>query len=197
MVDDPTEVLIAEDNTELASLYACWLGEQWRVRTVTDGGSAISAITEATDIVVLDRNLPGLSGDEVLEQLRADGYNCQVVIVTAVEPGFDIVEMGFDDYLIKPVQQATLNRCLERLARRNEYDRELREYYALVAKKAVLESRKSAGELDESEEYADLEVAVERQSNRADALLDELLAETDETHLFHGLLGNHSSAVSY
>ncbi|WP_435320091.1 response regulator [Haloarchaeobius sp. TZWSO28] len=197
MTDDTTEVLIVEDNTELASLYVSWLGDRWSVRSVTDGASAIEAVTAATDIVVLDRRLPGISGDEVLEQVRAAGYDCQVVIVTAVEPDFDIVEMGFDDYLVKPVDKPTLNRCVTRLNRRSAYDEELRTYYSQVTKKAVLEARKPQAELENSDEYISLTERVDQQANRADGLLDELLTETtDHTHLFHGLLGSHSGAAS-
>ncbi|WP_435360110.1 response regulator [Haloarchaeobius sp. DFWS5] len=196
MSDDPTEVLVVEDNTELASLYASWLGEEWRVHTVADGASAITAVTEATDIVVLDRRLPGRSGDEVLEQIRADGYACQVVIVTAVEPDFEIIEMGFDDYLVKPVDRATLNRCLTRLEHRMAYDRELREYYAQVSKKAILEARKSRAELASSDEYTDLAECVDEQAARADELLDDLLSDaTNHSQLFHRLLGR-DAAVS-
>ncbi|WP_439028187.1 response regulator [Haloarchaeobius sp. DT45] len=197
MTDDTTEVLIVEDNTELASLYVSWLGDRWSVRSVTDGASAIEAVTVTTDIVVLDRRLPGISGDEVLERLRADGYDCQVVIVTAVEPDFDIVQMGFDDYLVKPVDKPTLNRCVHRLDRRSAYDEELREYYGQVTKKAVLEARKSQAELTDSDEYVDLTERVEAQAERADRLLDELLTDvTDHTQLFYGLLESNSSAVS-
>ncbi|WP_267641543.1 HalX domain-containing protein [Haloarchaeobius amylolyticus] len=197
MTDDTTEVLIVEDNTELASLYVSWLGDRWDVRSVTDGASAIEAVTATTDVVVLDRRLPGISGDEVLQQLRAAGFDCQVVIVTAVEPDFDIVEMGFDDYLVKPVDASTLNRCIRRLERRSAYDAELREYYSQVTKKAVLEARKSEAALDDSDEYTELRERVETQADRADQLLDELLTDTaDHAHLFHGLLESDPGAAS-
>ncbi|MFD1646733.1 HalX domain-containing protein [Haloarchaeobius litoreus] len=191
-----TDVLVVEDNTELASLYSSWLGAEWAVTTVADGDEAVDAVTPETDIIVLDRRLPGRSGDEVLERVREDGNDCQVVIVTAVEPDFDIIEMGFDDYLVKPVDRETLNRCLDRLQCRSEYDEELREYYAQVSKKAVLEARKPKHELRESEEYRELEARVEDQADRADSLLNELIERGGDVQLFHGLLGGHAGTAN-
>jgi DNA-binding response OmpR family regulator len=191
-----TDVLVVEDNTELASLYSSWLGAEWAVTAVTDGDAAVEAVTAETEIIVLDRRLPGRSGDEVLERVRADGYDCQVVIVTAVEPDFDIIEMGFDDYLVKPVDRETLNRCLERLQCRSEYDAELREYYAQVSKKAVLEARKPEHELADSEEYLNLEDRVAARADRADSLLDELIETGGDVQLFHGLLGGHAGTAN-
>ena len=196
MRERSTDVLVVEDNTELASLYSSWLGAEWAVTSVADGDEAVEAVTEETEIVVLDRRLPGRSGDEVLERVREDGNDCQVVIVTAVEPDFDIIEMGFDDYLVKPVDRETLNRCLERLKRRSEYDEELRKYYAQVSKKAVLEARKPEHELYDSEEYLELEACVDEQAERADELLDELLATGGDARLFHGLLGGYAGTAN-
>ncbi|MFC4405265.1 HalX domain-containing protein [Haloarchaeobius iranensis] len=195
-MSEGTNVLVVEDNTELASLYSSWLGAEWAVTSVSDGDEAVEAVTSETEIIVLDRRLPGRSGDEVLERVRADGYDCQVVIVTAVEPDFDIIEMGFDDYLVKPVDRETLNRCLERLQRRSEYDAELREYYAQVSKKAVLEARKPEPELRNSEEYRQLEERVAAQADRADSLLDELFESGSDVQLFHGLLGGHAGTAN-
>jgi len=196
MKERRTDVLVVEDNTELASLYSSWLGAEWAVTSVADGDEAVEAVTAETEIIVLDRRLPGRSGDEVLERVREDGHDCQVVIVTAVEPDFDIIEMGFDDYLVKPVDRETLNRCLDRLQCRSEYDEELREYYAKVSKKAVLEARKPRHELRESEEYSELQERVEAQADRADSLLDELIERDSGAQLFHRLLGGQAGTAN-
>jgi DNA-binding response OmpR family regulator len=186
---DGTSVLVVEDNVELAGLYASWTPGEWSVEAVHSGDDAIPAVDDSTDVVVLDRRLPGYSGDEVLERLRADGYDCQVVIVTAVKPDFDIVEMGFDDYLVKPVDRTAFERTLARSIQRSAYDEELREYYAEVSKLAVLETRKSEAELSASEEYGTLESRVGERAERADGLLDDLLADpATHTQLFRGLL---------
>jgi len=188
MTDD-TSVLVVEDNAELAGLYTSWTPEEWSVEAVTSGEEAVPAVDESTDIVVLDRRLPGCSGDEVLERLRGRGYDRQVVIVTAVEPDFDIVEMGFDDYLVKPVTRDTFERTLERLLARSAYASELREYYAAVSKLSVLEAHKRNEELAASDEYERLAERAVAHGERADELLEELLADP-ATHdqLFRGLI---------
>ena len=187
MTDD-TSVLVVEDNDELAGLYASWTSPEWSVETVTHGEDAVPAVDESTDVVVLDRRLPGCSGEEVLGRLREAGYDCQVVIVTAVDPDFDIVEMGFDDYLVKPVDRETFERTLDRLLARSAYDEELRAYYAAVSKLAVLETHKPGEELAASEEYDELRARARRRERRADDLLDELLADPEDAQAFRGLL---------
>ena len=184
-----TSVLVVEDDVELAGLYASWTPAAWSVETVTNGEDAVPAVDESTDVVVLDRRLPGRSGDEVLTRLRDAGYDCQVVIVTAVDPDFDVVEMRFDDYLVKPVDRETFQRTLERLLARSAYDEELRAYYAAVSKLAVLEAHKSGEELAASTAYDDLRERARERGGRADELLDELLSDTAaNAQVFRGLL---------
>jgi DNA-binding response OmpR family regulator len=188
-MSDDTSVLVVEDNVELAGMYASWTPAEWSVETVTNGEDAVPAVDESTDVVVLDRRLPGCSGDEVLERVREAGYDCQVVIVTAVDPDFDIVAMGFDDYLVKPVDRETFERTLDRLLARSAYDEELRSYYAAVSKLAVLETHKTNEELAASAEYDDLRERARRRGSRADDLLDDLLADSvANSQVFRGLL---------
>ena len=111
--------------------------------------------------------MPGLSGGEVLEQIREQGLDCRVAMVTAVEPDFDILEMGFDAYLSKPVKSDQIRDTVENLLERSEYDSLLQEYYSLVEKQATLEATKTSVELEDSDEYDDL-------TARIDDLRDEL-----------------------
>jgi len=186
---DATSVLVVEDDAELAGLYASWTPPEWCVETVPTGEDAVPAVDDATDVVVLDRRLPGRSGDEVLTRLRDAGYDCQVVIVTAVDPDFDVVEMRFDDYLVKPVDRETFQRTLERLLARSAYGDELRAYYAAVSKLAVLEAHKSGEELAASAAYDDLRERARERGERADELLEELLSDTAaNAQGFRGLL---------
>jgi len=110
MSEQPPLVLVVEDEPDLADLYAAWLGDEYRVRTAYGGQEALDELDEAddeVDAILLDRRMPGLSGDEVLAAVRERGIDCRVAMVTAVEPDFDILKMGFDDYLVKPVTSDT------------------------------------------------------------------------------------------
>jgi len=150
-------VLIVEDEPDLADLYSAWLREACTVRTAYNGAQALDAIDEEIDIVLLDRRMPGLSGDEVLETIRDRGLDTRVAMVTAVEPDFDIIGMGFDDYLVKPVSQRDLMETVDQLLLRSTYDDQMQEFFALASKKAVLDAQKTDAELRASEEYARLE----------------------------------------
>jgi DNA-binding response OmpR family regulator len=153
---DPV-VLIVEDEPDLADLYSAWLREHCAVRTAYNGSQALDAIDGAVDIVLLDRRMPGLSGDTVLDTIRDRELECRVAMVTAVEPDFDIIQMGFDDYLVKPVSKNELTGTVDQLLLRSAYDDQLQEFFALASKKAILDKQKTEAELRASEDYARLE----------------------------------------
>ncbi|MFB6235678.1 MAG: HalX domain-containing protein [Halopenitus sp.] len=148
-----TEVLIVEDEDDLADLYVGYLEQQYDVRTAGTVDAALSEVDESLDVVLLDRRLPDGRGDEVLEAIRSRDVDCRVAMVTAVEPGFDIIGMGFDLYLTKPADRDRVIEAVETLENRSEYDEMLQQAAALATKRAVLESWKSAAELSESDEY--------------------------------------------
>ena len=177
MSEEPPVVLVVEDEPDLADLYAAWLGDGYDVRTAYGGEEALDMLDEAVDVVLLDRRMPGLSGDEVLAAVRDRGIDCRVAMVTAVEPDFDIVAMGFDDYLVKPVARDSLVATVESLFRRTEYDSGVQELFALASKKAVLESEKSRAALADSAEYRRLDERLDELREELDERLDELRDE--------------------
>ena len=122
--------------------------------------------------------MPGMSGDEVLEAVRERSSKCKVAMVTAVEPDFDVLRMGFDDYLTKPVEQETLLEAIERLLSRSAYAELEQELYALVSKQAVIESSKSEEELTDNEEFVELESRIAALRAELDDTLSEI--ENDE-----------------
>jgi DNA-binding response OmpR family regulator len=183
MSEQPPLVLVVEDEPDLADLYAAWLGDEYRVRTAYGGHEALDELDEAddeVDAILLDRRMPGLSGDEVLTAVRDRGIDCRVAMVTAVEPDFDILEMGFDDYLVKPVTSDTLRETVEGLLRRGEYDSEVQELFSLTSKKAMLESEKSASDLADNEEYQRLTERIEELRDRADESRDAVATDEED-----------------
>jgi two-component system phosphate regulon response regulator PhoB len=102
-------VLVVEDEPDIAALIAYQLTrEGFRVETTGTGTEALDAVgREIPDLVVLDRMLPGLSGDEILERLKGDPAtsNVPVLVLTAKreqEDRIEGLELGADDYLTKP-----------------------------------------------------------------------------------------------
>ncbi len=178
MSDDHPAALIVEDEPDLANLYAAWLQGVCDVETAYDGNEALAAIDDSIDVVLLDRRMPGLSGDVVLDTIRDRGLDCRVAMVTAVEPDFDIIGMGFDDYLIKPVSKDELHSIIDQLMLRSTYDEQLQEFFALASKKALLDAEKTDAERKTSEEYARLEDQLAVLRTQVAETMTELL-ETD------------------
>ncbi|WP_312909841.1 response regulator transcription factor [Natronosalvus caseinilyticus] len=176
-------VLIVEDEPDLATLYSAWLEDEVTVETAYDGTDALDAIDETVDIVLLDRRMPGLPGDTVLETIRQRDLDCRVAMVTAVEPDFDIIGLGFDDYLVKPVSKAELTSLIDQLLLRSSYDDQLQQFFALASKKALLDGQKTAAERRASQEYAVLEdrLAVLR------ATVDDTMMELLERDVYRRL----------
>ncbi|ELZ91303.1 HoxA-like transcriptional regulator [Haloferax mucosum ATCC BAA-1512] len=170
-------VLIVEDEPDLADLYATWLRNDYRVRVAYGGREALDELDDEVDVVLLDRRMPDLSGDEALSEIRDRGFDCRVAMVTAVEPDFDIIAMGFDDYLVKPVSREALTDTVSNLILRNAYDVGIQDLFSLASKKALLESEKDEATLEENEEYQQL-------TERLNALrreLDETLSQLDDS----------------
>src|SRR6202034_1426117 len=97
-------VLVVEDHSELAEAVASGLRrEGMAVDTAEDGASGLAnARVYEYDVIVLDRDLPGIHGDEVCRRLVADGIECRVLMLTAAGTVRDRVEglrLGADDYL--------------------------------------------------------------------------------------------------
>jgi DNA-binding response OmpR family regulator len=118
--------------------------------------------------------MPGLSGDEVLERIEKEGYGCRVAMVTAVEPDFDIVEMGFDEYITKPSSPEELKKTVEVLLERRKRSRQLQEYASLRVKQAALGLEKGEKELAESEEYGSLVSRIEKLEDSLDELNEDM-----------------------
>jgi DNA-binding response OmpR family regulator len=144
VTDSRPTVLVVDDETAVTRAYSRMLADRYEVRVANDGATALDLLDETVEAVLLDRMMPGLSGDEVLAELRDRGFDCGVAMVTAVEPELDIVEMGFDTYLQKPPSRERLVETVEGLLARRAYTDELRGYTADLEKLAVLPDREDA-----------------------------------------------------
>jgi DNA-binding response OmpR family regulator len=121
---DGLRVLLVEDHEMLATRVAAALRrEGMAVDVALDGpGGLERALVTAYDVVVLDRDLPGLHGDDVCRSLLAEGRSSRVLMLTAAGTIGDKVDglaMGADDYLPKPFAFAELVARIRALARRS------------------------------------------------------------------------------
>jgi DNA-binding response OmpR family regulator len=176
-------VLVVDDERDLADLYTAWLSQEYDVRTAYGGQEALDALDEDVDVALIDRLMPQVSGDEVLEHIRESEYDCRVSMVTAVEPDFDIIEMGFDEYIVKPIRRDDLVGVVESLLSRSAYDNQLQEFFSLASKRAALQSQKSQHELENSDAYSDLTERVEALRADLDSTAEELSTRDFEVQL--------------
>lgn len=167
-------VLVVDDNEGIADLYTSQLAETYTTRTAYGGTEAIELVDQAVDVILLDRRMPDRSGDAVLDRIRNDGYDCRVIMVTAVDPDFDIIDMPFDDYLCKPVDKQTLLDAIDHQLTAKEYSETLDTLYQAKSKLALLEAEKSSEELDSSAEYQQLTQQAAAAQTQAEDLIDEL-----------------------
>ncbi len=157
---ETASVLIIEDETEYAEVYAHILDE-YDVQIATSGNEGVELLDESVDVVLLDRRLPDMDGEEVLETIRQKDLDCRTVIVSAVEPDFDIVGMSIDSYLAKPIDNDELHDTVERLLDQSETESDRQRFNSLLEKQAALKANKSYQELQQSEEYARLEEEIQ------------------------------------
>jgi len=152
MTGEP-EVFVVDDERDVADSYANALGEEYEVTVTYSGEEALDRLHPGVDVVLLDRRMPGLSGDEVLDEIDSRHLNPRIVMVTAVEPDIDIVEMSFDEYLVKPVTGEQLRNVVERMLARQSLDDQVQRMFVLASKLATLESKLTYDQLESSEEY--------------------------------------------
>jgi len=154
-------ILVVDDDDEAADVLAKMLQPEHEVIVAYGGEEALELVGPDIDVVLLDRRMPDRNGDEVLKEIRSRGIDCRIVMVTAVEPDIDIIRLDFDDYLVKPITQQTLQNTVDRMLTRSALDEKLLAAFSLATKMATLESKMAISDLESSEEYAQLEAEFE------------------------------------
>ena len=121
------KILIIEDESSLQELMTKALKQEgYVVESAMDYGSAVEKLgAYSYDCVLLDINLPGGSGFDILERTRKEGVRSDVIIISARDSIDDKVrglEIGADDYLAKPFHLVELIARIRSVARRSRND---------------------------------------------------------------------------
>ncbi|MEM6985963.1 MAG: response regulator transcription factor [Pseudomonadota bacterium] len=120
-------IAVVEDNLSLAKAIAYRLRDRGHAVDVMHNGADADAYlaNEGADLVVLDINLPGASGLDVLRAMRARGDSAPVIVLTARSLTEDRVaglDSGADDYLVKPFEMDELEARIRALSRRKNLE---------------------------------------------------------------------------
>lgn len=116
-------ILVVEDEDVLADAVAEWLRrESFAVDVVYDGEAAFARVgVHSYDVIVLDRDLPGVPGDELCRRIVATQPDTRILMLTAAAAVADRVAglaIGADDYLIKPFAMLEMAARVHALMRR-------------------------------------------------------------------------------
>jgi len=179
-------VLIVDDDATLRKAledrFTFWDHE---VVTAADGEAALAAASSATfDLVLLDLSMPGLSGLEVLERLRAAGCRSDIVVLTAhgsVQNAVEALKLGADDFLTKPADFDLLKRVVDRALEQRRLRRANR----------ALAARGEGAVVGESAVMSDLIATAERA-----AASDATVVLRGESGTGKGLLAEHIHRAS-
>ncbi|AHB65511.1 HoxA transcriptional regulator [Haloarcula hispanica N601] len=165
----PTSVAVIDDDTDYRQLYKLWLPEEYEVIEAGDGRTGLQRIDDSIDAVLLDRQMPKLSGETVAEKLRQRSVTPAVVMISSVKPDVDILDIPVDSYLRKPADRDTLVSVLSAVQRRCEYETERRELLGLADRRDTVADAVRATALAESDAY---KRAVERLEQHDVSLAD-------------------------
>lgn len=172
-VDCP-QVLMVDDEKKVADAYALRLRDVADTTVAHGGESAIEIIDEqyTPDVVLLDRHMPGLSGDEVLDRIRDRDIQTKVIMVTAIDPGLSILDMPFDDYLSKPVDRDDLYAAVDQQCQVLAYEL-LGEYFRLESTRVLIETEFGADDSAGHDRLAEINERLSTVEQRARELLPE------------------------
>ncbi len=141
-------ILVVDDEPAIVTVVRERLERDgFAVRSAASGEEALAHMgADPADLIVLDLMLPGIDGFEVLRRLRRGGHTVPVIVLTARDEDVDKIvglELGADDYLVKPFNPRELTARIRALLRRQA------ELKALEAKVTQMQAASEATEPDE------------------------------------------------
>lgn len=118
------KILLVDDDLELSKMVFEWLTfEHHQVEMVHDGGKALDLLRFGNfDVVILDWDLPGMTGIEICSTYRGEGGQAPIIMLTAkssISSKTEGLDSGSDDYLTKPFNMKELSSRVRALLRRS------------------------------------------------------------------------------
>jgi CheY-like chemotaxis protein len=113
-------VLIVEDDPKLGNIFTLTLKKDFQTELCNDGLAALERLAQITpDLIVLDLHLPGASGEEILESVRANPRleHTRVILATADHIRADLLDDQAEIVLLKPISPTQLQQLAVRLCK--------------------------------------------------------------------------------
>ena len=116
-MSDGVTVLVVDDKRALADAYSTIIGVETEYETVTaySGEAGLARLDDDIDVLLVDRNMPDMSGEDLVTTARADGFDPRVVLVSGSRSAEDTPSIEYDAYLLKTGND--YDEILETLAR--------------------------------------------------------------------------------
>lgn len=184
--------MIVDDEPALLDLYETWLADlDAGVVRASGGAEALTRCDDDIDVVILDRHMPRISGDELLEELRQSDHEFRVAFVSAATPDVRIVDLDIDAYLTKPVTREEYLDLVRSLIRRETVCETVERYLSGLSKRAALLESESRSVLRTDPAYAAFEEELARLADHVDG------SHLDDPYLRRSLTdGDHSDPLA-
>src|SRR5579863_2315602 len=124
-------VMLIEDDPEIRGIVTTLLvSEGFQVEEAADGRSGLERVfLVKPDLILVDLRLPGLDGAEICKRVRAGRLDTPMIVISAAKEEFDrvlLLELGADDFLVKPFGARELLARIKAVMRRSAPDRAIR-----------------------------------------------------------------------
>ena len=191
---DLPSILLVEDDEKDAKLIQSYLhGEPYQIKLVKDGEETLSCVEqEKIDLIMLDILLPGINGFEVCRRLKENDQmrNIQVVAITSLrdlESKIKGLELGADDYLVKPINRHELGVRVKALIKKKAYLDSLNANYESAVQSAITD--KLTGLYNQAYFKHFLEFEIKR-SLRQKTPVTLLMIDVDDFKQYNDRLGH-------
>lgn len=137
--DQPISILVVEDDADFRDLSVRWMRRKGHAVDAAASGAEALRLCESHDyeVGIFDMNMPGMSGIELLQQVRQHQLNMEVIILTGqgtIESAVQAMKLGAGDYLTKPCPLGDLEHHCELARQRGKLRRENTQLRALISR---------------------------------------------------------------
>ena len=189
----PTILVVDDEDKDVRLIQNYLQGEAYQISVAKTGEETLSRVLkEKIDLVLLDILLPGMDGFQVVQRLREieGGKNLQIVALTNLqdmESKIKGIELGADDYLVKPINKHELRVRIRSLVKKKAYLDSLKNEYASAVQTAITDKLTGLYNRAYFEHFINLEI---KRAERQTAFLSLIMMDIDDFKQYNDTLGH-------